>query len=742
MTPEHRQRQRRRKVTLACEPCRHRKSRCDGGKPICSTCQHRSLGLEQCIYRTSNARTACGEDYTKSLHERIRQLEQACSSQQKEVASATSTPAQAQRQSTEESSLAHGVSLSIDLGPDNGQDPTKSPSPASLNQIDAAESMSGVTAMGTMLSEDLLTGSIKESQHFFGGSSAVSFLKEACGPINSQSPSRPRAREEPVANVLSAYSNLHNFPIPPRPLADHLIQKYFERIYYLYPFFDRETFETAYQSLWQTGSQTIHNPKPNQSLGLGSAAGCGTNSIVFHCALNALFALGCTFSDLTSSEKPAAIEVFFNRSKGHVGIDLLDMNNIGVVQALLLVALALQGTPFPNRCWNAVGVACRVAQGLGLHTDVNRQHGESREKEMRRRTWYGCVTMDFMTFGRPNMTTNLPALPPTGLGGSGVPSSLDTDLKLHFNVESVRLGRVLEGILSKIYQPWLNRSPTSEASPALGSDIHHSLDNIVDLHTQLTKFEQSLPPSLSWESPASLDGFSQQDRRVLETQRNVLRARFLYLQLMLYRPILTHLLTADASRQAANEDPNRTKAPSNGLMSSFSLECAKSCIKAAMQLIDLIYVTHQTETSDMWWWNGLYACTAGLVLIFARLCSPLWNSLVESEIDKAWEQCQRILQNLASFSTLSRKSIALLRKVNEIVLAKCAAQKHGLDHLLDSQVEGQEVIPSPRAGSPEETWDHSLPFGLDFPDPNQMDMIGSVFSSWDQPLDFFSSGFY
>jgi hypothetical protein len=413
MTPEHHQRQRRRKVTLACEPCRHRKSRCDGGKPICSTCQHRSLGLEQCIYRTSNARTACGDEYvfrlirlggaalltfsssyTKSLHERIRQLEQACSSQIKEAASASSTPAQGQRQFTEESFLVHGASLSIDLGSDNGEGHSKTSPPASHKQIDAAESTSGVTAMGTMLSEDLLNGNTKESQHFFGGSSTVSFLKEACGPIDSPAQGLPRGREQPVVNVPSAYSNFHNFPIPPRPLADHLVQRYFERIYYLYPFFDREPFEAAYRSLWQTGSEIIHNPKPNQSLGLGSASGCGANSIVFHCALNAIFALACTFSDLTASEQPAAVEVFFNRSKGHVGIDLLDMNNIGVVQALLLVALALQGTPFPNRCWNAVGVACRVAQGLGLHTDVNRQQGESREKEVRRRTWYGCVIMD------------------------------------------------------------------------------------------------------------------------------------------------------------------------------------------------------------------------------------------------------------------------------------------------------------------------------------------------------------
>jgi hypothetical protein len=57
------ERQRRRKISLACEPCRERKSRCDGGKPICSTCQRRSLGLERCVYKLENARTASTDEY-------------------------------------------------------------------------------------------------------------------------------------------------------------------------------------------------------------------------------------------------------------------------------------------------------------------------------------------------------------------------------------------------------------------------------------------------------------------------------------------------------------------------------------------------------------------------------------------------------------------------------------------------------------------------------------------------------
>jgi hypothetical protein len=37
----------RRKVSLACAPCRERKIRCSGEKPVCASCHRRS---EECNY--------------------------------------------------------------------------------------------------------------------------------------------------------------------------------------------------------------------------------------------------------------------------------------------------------------------------------------------------------------------------------------------------------------------------------------------------------------------------------------------------------------------------------------------------------------------------------------------------------------------------------------------------------------------------------------------------------------------
>lgn len=61
-------RARRHKISLACEPCRVRKSRCDGGKPLCSTCERRGLALDRCVYKIEqNARMASNDEWVSGL---------------------------------------------------------------------------------------------------------------------------------------------------------------------------------------------------------------------------------------------------------------------------------------------------------------------------------------------------------------------------------------------------------------------------------------------------------------------------------------------------------------------------------------------------------------------------------------------------------------------------------------------------------------------------------------------------
>lgn len=41
------------------------------------------------------------------------------------------------------------------------------------------------------------------------------------------------------------------------------------------------------------------------------------------------------------------------------------------------------------------------------------------------------------------------------------------------------------------------------------------------------------------------------------------------------------------------------------LYASFAAECAKICLGSAMDLVELVSRTYQTDTTGGWWWDGL-----------------------------------------------------------------------------------------------------------------------------------------
>ena len=235
---------------------------------------------------------------------------------------------------------------------------------------------------------------------YFGHSSAASFMQQAClDPAGGVHPSTSHylafAAEQCAAGTQSsAQLQLRNAVLPPRPLADHLLEAFWDRIFCQYPFFHRKSFERQYERLWAPSTALPADTLSSAAVGLGGSPETPGNLMVFHCALNAIFALGCHFSSFPAADREPLAFSFFLRAKAFIGLDLLEVNSIGVVQSLLLTSLCLQSTPFPSRCWNAVGVACRVAQGLGLHTEVGDSSRDALGIDIRRRTWHGCVHMD------------------------------------------------------------------------------------------------------------------------------------------------------------------------------------------------------------------------------------------------------------------------------------------------------------------------------------------------------------
>jgi hypothetical protein len=184
----------------------------------------------------------------------------------------------------------------------------------------------------------------------------------------------PRKRQRILESDMSAL-------LPHRRLADQLVDAYFAYVHSLYPFLHEPTFRAEYEATWTSQ---------------------GSSDPVWYCLLNVVFALGCRFVDVESSptsrpgtSKDPESDSFFKRAHDLITLNILAVGNLRMVQTLLIMGLYLQSTSLPNRCWNVVGMAIRIAQGLALHIP----HSDCGPKnyvteEIRKRTWYGCVTLD------------------------------------------------------------------------------------------------------------------------------------------------------------------------------------------------------------------------------------------------------------------------------------------------------------------------------------------------------------
>ena len=115
------------------------------------------------------------------------------------------------------------------------------------------------------------------------------------------------------------------------------------------------------------------------------------------CLLNMIMAFATCISarqDLPVQVSAANAEIFFNRAYALAGNMAFTSGSLENVQFLLLMTQYLQGTQRSAQTWNLLGLTVTAALRLGLHS-TNTSHGLTLlQKEVRKRTWYGCLMLD------------------------------------------------------------------------------------------------------------------------------------------------------------------------------------------------------------------------------------------------------------------------------------------------------------------------------------------------------------
>lgn len=140
-----------------------------------------------------------------------------------------------------------------------------------------------------------------------------------------------------------------------------------------------------------------------------------------------------------------------------------------------------------------------------------------------------------MTHGRPSMISHISPLPLPVMGTDSQEtdpcelSGQPCDHKLGymtFYVSTIDLYKILESILSEVYNAWQSRSNSTRISSLRGSKLC-SLDVLMELEDKLATYEASVPQPLNWINDASQHRPENSHGLIFKRQQNVLRARYL-----------------------------------------------------------------------------------------------------------------------------------------------------------------------------------------------------------------------
>ena len=197
-------------------------------------------------------------------------------------------------------------------------------------------------------------------------------------PINRSQKINGRSRRKMMACEAAKTAFVY-----PRPRdADDYLKCYWEFVHPIFPVLHKPGFMAKYNDVCLT-----KNSKEPVNVSL--------DALLFYSILNLVFALGCQHSSLLSQvKKPATAEQFYQRSRSVTVSDMLDSISLLSVQFLVLQSICLQSSQYATRCWNTLGIAIRAAQGLGLHLNVLRRSETQLDREIKRRVWHTCVTLD------------------------------------------------------------------------------------------------------------------------------------------------------------------------------------------------------------------------------------------------------------------------------------------------------------------------------------------------------------
>ncbi|KAJ1334956.1 transcriptional regulatory protein GAL4 [Microdochium nivale] len=647
----------RRRISLACNSCRVRKSRCDGRRPSCSSCI--SLGFD-CVYEPgeSAANVVVRKDYVSDVEQRLSFVEHRlqrlndvlkghlspCPGLVPEPGSSNPPPGAAGVRAASLSDAPPGTHETCATGLEEPQDEDAHPNGMAMVFVE------------------------EQSSAFFGESSNINFtqlLLRAIAARHRAAPAMASAVMDGGSNVASATqsqpyqpagppsSSLDTAPtaLPSVDEMDSLLTIYFETAGAVFPFIHEASMRDTYAECRRNGFTRARRTW------LGS--------------LNMIFAMASNFDrDSVSSarKRHERSNVFYKRANELCGDLSRRVISLEIVHYLLLTVIHCQGTQRSVQAWNCHGLVIRSAMALGLHPDSAAKAADPVQQETYRRTWLVIYILDKIlstAFGRPasipaeEMTTrSLVALSPSSLAGAHV----DIDLPGEFLRVSFELYQIMGRSLASQY----GAKPVGASADG---DEMGSLRASGELRMALQGWVASLPPYLrTCEPGSSILHHNSAGNRL----RVILTLRYHNLAILVYKPLLSatirHLFLGEGDGGG----------PPSYLV-QLAMGEAHECTRAAQVTIELVHAIISADPSSsnnlgMWFYTLYYVFTASLV-ISSRM---LWAQHGQDAADEAavtdakalLGKAETIFHELDHDNTLVQSCLEYIRRLDRMCSLK------------------------------------------------------------------------
>ncbi|CAG9936781.1 unnamed protein product [Clonostachys rosea f. rosea IK726] len=528
----------------------------------------------------------------------------------------------------------------------------------------------------------------EQESGFFGPSSTVAFIKQIAGAVAAASsvapgpgpedhvlPSESRVNGEllrvsrpasPVTNpqVFNGAPDIVDvYILPPEADTLHLVSLFFRDTGMLFPY--------------------IHEQSVLDGVKAVKRGGFGSARRSWLCLLNMILAFVTCISTQPNQpveQSAADSNVYFKRAQKlsgnltfkNVNIEI-GKNNLPssrfpyllrscAVQYLLLMTQYLQGTQRSAQTWNVHGLTVKAALQLGLHVENASSGFNAVEREVRKRTWYGCIILDrtmSMTFGRPPaiptqyVRMELPVSVDLGslMSGDGLqPEDGGGTPTAAFFVATITLYQVLGDIIANQYDQNIGTSTHTSLSCLL--------ENTIRLEGQLLAWKRGLPDTLS-RRPWDVNSGDSGADVVFDKLSVILKLRYLNIRTLLHRPVLARYM-----EQLRVHGPDQNEML---WMQCFGQPYLEACIESASEIITIAHNLSDTpSTLGAWWFSTYYTFNAALIIFSALLIHATdksWLSQSDirtTDLRASLQLAAQALRKLGNGARLSRRCCKFL----------------------------------------------------------------------------------